>query len=136
MRPVAGDLDPGGPYDRLASRILRHGRVGWYNDEVHNVAGRGRLQLGFERVWSEGREKGVPVVAATQRPRHVSLKLLSEANHLVIFDLRLPEDRARMVEVTGHAELAERELLQGAHTFAHYRADTGELTVYGPLPPD
>jgi hypothetical protein len=136
VRPVYGDLVPGGWYDRLAARVLQVGRVGWLNDEVQNVATDARMQPGFERVWGEGREKSVPAVAASQRPRRISLKLLSEADHLVIFRLRLAEDRQRMVEVTGHPELADERLLQGAHTFAHYRADTGELTVYGPLPPD
>lgn len=136
MRPVFGDLVAGGWYDRLAARVLQSGRVGWLNDEVHNVATDTRMQPGFERVWSEGREKSVPAIAATQRPRRVALKLLSEADHLIIFRLRLREDRQRMVEVTGHEELADPKLLQGAHTFAHYRADTGELALYGPLPPD
>ncbi len=134
VRPVAGDLERGGPYDRLAVRVLERGNAGWYNDEVHNVAPAGRMQLGLERLWIEGRSRRVPVVAATTRPMGVHNLLLANASHLVIFQLLLPGDRRKLASYVGDA-LLDRGLLQGAHTFGHYRSDSGELVVYGPLPP-
>lgn len=133
VRPMRGDLEPGGPYDRLAERVLLHGRVGWLNDEVHNVAPQGRMQPGFERLWLEGRSRQVPVIAATTRPMHVHNSLLANAVHVVAFRLLLAGDRRKLAAFMGD-ELLEPGLLDVPHSFAHYRADTGQLVVYGPLP--
>lgn len=133
VRPVRGDLERGGPYDRLAERVLLSGGVGWFNDEVHNVAPTGRMQPGFERLWLEGRSRRVPVIAATTRPMHVHNSLLANATHIVTFRLLLAGDRAKLAGFMGD-ELADPALLAVPHSFAHWRADTSELVVYGPLP--
>jgi hypothetical protein len=133
VRPIRGDLEPDGPYDQLAERVLLHGRVGWLNDEVHNVAPGGRMQAGFERLWLEGRSRQVPVIAATTRPMHVHNSLLANATHIVAFQLLLDGDRRKLAGFMGE-RLLERDLLAQAHSFAHWRADTSELVVYGPLP--
>lgn len=132
VRPHPGDLERGAGYDELAQRVLRAGWTGWYDDEVANVAPIGRILTGLERLYGEGRARQVPVVVATQRPIGVHNKLLSEADHLVIFQLQLPGDRDKLASFAGE-QLTDPRLLQERHSFAHYRADTGELTVYGPL---
>jgi len=136
VRPVQGDYERGAGYDELATRILMASRcgasAGWYDDEVLNAAPLGRLQPGLERLLTEGRGRCVPVVAATTRPIGVNNKLLSEASHLVIFTLNLPGDRAKLASFAGH-ELLDPQLLTERHTFAHYYADTGQLTVHDPI---
>lgn len=133
VRPVRGDLERGGPYDQLAERVLLHRRVGWFNDEVHNVAPQGRMLPGFERLWLEGRSREVPVIAATTRPIAVHNSLLANAVHIVAFRLLLAGDRRKLAAFMGD-ELLNPELLATPYSFAHWRADTGELVVYGPVP--
>lgn len=133
VRPQVGDTEPGGPYEVLAERVLLTGWTGWYDDEVANVAPVGRLNRGLERLVGEGRARFCPVVVATQRPIGVHNKLMSEAEHLVVFRLQLRGDREKLAGYAGE-RLLEPDLLAIPHSFAHYRSDTGELTVYGPLP--
>lgn len=136
VRPVLGDYERGAGYDRLAYQVLMHSRcgasAGWYDDEVLNAAPAGRIQPGLERLLTEGRGRCVPVVAATTRPIGVHNKLLSEASHLVIFNLNLPGDRRKLASFAGE-QLLDPRLLTEPHTFAHYAADAGTLTLYDPI---
>ena len=136
VRPLPGDLDPGGPYEELAELVIFSSRkgssAGWYDDEVSNAAPLGRVNRGLERLIGEGREKAVPVVTATQRPVGVHNKVLSEVTHLVVFRLLLRGDRVKMAENAGD-ELLDPELLRERHSFAHFDATTGELTIHRPL---
>jgi hypothetical protein len=136
VRPVQGDYARDAGYDALAVRLLMASRcgasAGWYDDEVLNAAPLGKIQLGLERLLTEGRGRCVPVVAATTRPIGVHNKLLSEATHLVMFNLNLPGDRAKLASFAGE-ELLDPRLLTERHTFAHYHADAGSLTLHDPI---
>lgn len=136
VRPVHGDYDRGAGYDHLAVSVLLASRcgasAGWYDDEVLNAAPVGRMQAGLERLVTEGRGRCVPVVTATTRPIGVHNKLLSEASHLVVFNLNLPGDRAKLASFAGE-QLLDPRLLVDRHTFAHYHADTGQLTLHDPI---
>lgn len=132
VRPHPGDLERGGPYDELAGRVLRAGWTGWYDDEVANVAPVGRILTGLERLYGEGRARMCPVVVATQRPIGVHNKLLSEADHVVAFALQLRGDREKLASFMGD-ELMDPQLLPVPHSFAHYQAKSGQLTIYGPV---
>jgi len=137
VRPVPGDYRPGAGYDRLAERVLATSRpgagVGWYDDEVLNAAPLGRITAGLERLLGEGRGLWIPVVIGTQRPIGVHNKVLSEANHLVIFTLTLDGDRRKLASFAGD-QLLDPQLLTARHSWAHYDADTGQLTIHAPLP--
>lgn len=136
VRPVPGDYRPGGPYDQLAEHVLMSSRpgssAGWYDDECLNAAPLGRILPGLERLLGEGRGRAVPVVLGTQRPIGVHNKVLSEANHLVVFRLILPGDRAKLADFAGE-ELLDPRLLQAPHSFAHFDADAGTLTLHAPI---
>jgi hypothetical protein len=140
VRPAPGDTEEsraGGRrvpslYELLALRVLAAGWTGWYDDEVANVAPLGKLNPGLERLYGEGRARAVPVVVATQRPIGIHNKLLSEADHIVVFQLQLEGDRAKLASFAG-APLMDPQLLAARHSFAHFRADTGELQVYGAI---
>lgn len=133
VRPHPGDLDRGAGYDELATRILRAGWTGWYDDEVANVAPVGRILVGLERLFGEGRARNCPVLVATQRPIGVHNKLLSESDHLVIFRLQLAGDREKLAAIAGDELLDPDRLAAVKHSFAHFDAATGELTFYGPI---
>lgn len=118
-------------YEQLALRVLATGWTGWYDDEAMNVAPLGRLNPGLERLYGEGRTRAIPVVVATQRPIGIHNKLLSEADHLVVFSLQLDGDRAKLASFAGQ-QLMDPTALNVPHSFAHFRAGA-DLTFYGPL---
>lgn len=72
-------------------------------------------------IYTRGRELGVTAWACSQRPMGIPQILISEATHLFIFDLNLPQDRKRIMEVTGIPTLFRRP---GKRNFWYYR--TGE----------
>lgn len=117
-------------YEQLALRVLEAGWTGWYDDEVANVAPLGRINPGLERLYGEGRGRMVPVLVATQRPIGVHNKLLSEADHIITFSLQLEGDRTKLAAFAGDELLTP---IPHDHSFAHFRADQGVLTLYGPL---
>ena len=48
-----------------------------------------------------GRELGIGMMTGTQRPRGIDLRLLTEAEVFIAFDLRHRDDRKRMAEMMG-----------------------------------
>lgn len=54
-----------------------------------------------------GRELGIGMITGTQRPRGIDLRLLTEAEIFIAFDLRHRDDRKRMAEMGGD-EFMER----------------------------
>jgi hypothetical protein len=48
-----------------------------------------------------GRELGIGMITGTQRPRGIDLRLLTEAEMFIAFDLRHRDDRKRMAEMGG-----------------------------------
>lgn len=55
----------------------------------------------FGAVYTRGRELGIEVWAATQRPKRIPQNALSEAEHVYAFKLKMPQDRERVQEFTG-----------------------------------
>lgn len=62
-----------------------------------------------------GREAGITTYVATQRPLDIPLTILSEAEHVFVFDLNLAGDRKRVAEVIGDYPSPVRE-----HGFAYW----------------
>jgi hypothetical protein len=55
----------------------------------------------MEACYTAGRQRGVGMITATQRPSKVDLRVLSEAEHYASFQLKLEQDRKRMGELMG-----------------------------------
>lgn len=75
-----------------------------------------------------GREAGITTYVATQRPMDIPLTILSEAEHVFVFDLNLEGDRRRIREVIGdYPEPAHR------HGFAYWRPDLAAAVACDPI---
>lgn len=73
-----------------------------YIDEAYGVLGPGRRPgLYLTACYTRGRELGIGVWAATQRPSWIPLFMLSEAEWLFVFRLQLEEDRRRIASIIG-----------------------------------
>jgi ABC-type dipeptide/oligopeptide/nickel transport system ATPase component len=80
-----------------------------YIDELYGVLGARRAPGQYlTALYTRGRELGIGVWAATQRPTWVPLFALSESDWIYVFRLQLDTDKKRMAEIIG--EQARREL--------------------------
>ena len=59
------------------------------------------IPLGYQDCIQRGREKGIMVFSATQRPSRLPQNILSEADNFYIFRLQLPADCKKVEETTG-----------------------------------
>jgi len=117
-RPSWQELDPE-VLDEFFSWTYHRGNTLLYVDEVLGVSAGDYMLPHYLACVTRGRELGVGVLSATQRPVRVPQVLLSEADAYYVWQLRLPQDRARIEEITG-----ERLPAVSGHAFAYYRPDT------------
>jgi len=64
-----------------------------------------KYALYLKGIWTRGRELGITSTSCTQRPTGVPVLAMSEATHTFSLNLRMPQDRQKMAEVTGCPEL-------------------------------
>lgn len=121
-------VDPEDLYNRAFAIAYEVGDVAVYIDELYGaVPPGGRPSPVLSALYTRGREFGIGVWAATQRPVWVPLFALSESQHFFTFYLQLSEDRARMAAFQGEAVL---EKITDAHGFFYSRAQDREPTYY------
>lgn len=58
----------------------------------------------YKALLTRGRELGIGVWTASQRPKDLPQVVMSEATHFFAFDLNLPQDRRKIMEITGCGE--------------------------------
>jgi len=83
----------------------------------------------FETYWSQGRELGLTIAAATQRPSHISLMFYSEPKHFFFYRLRNPNDRKRISEIASidHKAVQEKVMRLPDHYFLYLHAPSGRM---------
>lgn len=69
-----------------------------------------------------GREAAITTYVATQRPMDIPLSILSQAEHMFVFDLNVKGDRDRVQEVIGEYRPPTLE-----HGFVHWTPLTGAV---------
>ena len=106
--------------------------IGVCADELYTLhAGNARAGDGLIAFLTRGREKKQSFIGLTQRPAWLSKFLFSESDYIGALDLRLPEDRKRMVDMTGQRAF-HKDLT--AHHWLWYIVATDNLTLFGPVP--
>lgn len=88
-----------------------------YVDEVMSVAPTINMPYGYQRAIQQGRAKNIGVWSATQRPARIPVNLLTEAEHVITFELRALNDLKRMAEYTD--PIIMEEPVKG-HDFYYY----------------
>lgn len=94
-------------FERLCELVYNHGDIHLIADELllvyrENNSVRPTTDHHL-KILTNGRKKGVGMTGCTQRPVNVPLEAISEAEHLLCFQLKLPADRDRMAKVSGPA---------------------------------
>ena len=91
-----------------------------YIDEVYGVIPPGRdASSVLFGLFTRGRELGVGVISASQRPSWLPLVAISESEHMFCFYLQLIEDRKRMAAFMGEDVLS---LAPDQYGFYYYRS--------------
>ncbi len=85
-----------------------------YIDEVYLITKRNELPRWYGACLMQGRQLGISVISATQRPKGIPQVILSESEHWFIFRLSLLQDRKKITE---SIPVNERQL----ETLADYR---------------
>lgn len=74
----------------------------------------------YKACLTRGRELGIGVWSASQRPSGIAQIILSESTHFFIFDLNMPQDRKKLAEISGAEELLEKP---GYRIFWYYNVN-------------
>lgn len=99
---VTGPDDDDDLWTRALTDAYEAGDVVVYIDELYGVVEPGQRAPGIlSAAYTRGREYGVGVWAATQRPTWIPLFALSESDHYFVFRLTLAEDRKRLAAFMG-----------------------------------
>lgn len=97
-RPGAEILDDPESVEWWFWWVYNRGHTLAYIDEAMMVTKESRPLRGYAACIQLGREKGIGVWSATQRPARVPIVLLSESEHMFAFRLRHPQDLARVAD--------------------------------------
>lgn len=81
------------------------------------------------RCIQEGRERGIGMWHATQRPAAIPLNILTESEHIFTFRLANPADRKRMGDF-GNVALATPVRTGDKNGFYYYNADSGRVQYF------
>lgn len=81
--------------------VYRRRNTTVYVDETAAITNGDQFPHYFGACLMRGRELGIEMWCATQRPMRIPQVVLSESEHVYAFRLRLPQDRARVEALTG-----------------------------------
>ncbi len=112
-------------YETAIAIALAAGNCTIYIDEIYGVTENGKRPRALIAALTRGREFGVGVWTSTQRPKHLPLFVLSEADHYFVMRLNLDEDRKRLAAFAGEEVLSK---IDDEHGFFYCRA--GETPRY------
>lgn len=127
-RPTFGEATDSDVVGRLFEWLYRRGNCTGYVDETAAITNRNNFPYYYGGCLMRGREMGIELWSATQRPFDIPSIVLSESEHTYAFRLRLPQDRKRVEDLT--AVPAEMIRSLPPHTFL-YAPQDGEIV--GPL---
>lgn len=128
-KPAIEELEPEF-YDQFFRFIYERGHTILWVDEIMSVSPNAqKIPFYLKAALTRGRELGVAVWSLTQRPSGINLLPISEASHIISFDLNLPQDRKRMAEVSGAPEFLKKP---GEYKFWYYNVQ-GEHAVLARL---
>lgn len=101
-----------------------------YVDEVYAVTPT-RIRTGYwhGRCIQEGRERGIGIWHATQRPAAIPLNILTESEHIFTFRLANPADRKRMGDFAD-VKLQEPVRRGDKNGFYYFNADSGRVQYF------
>ena len=115
---------------RLWDWLYRRRNTTVYVDETAAVTAGDLFPFYYGAILMRGRELGIELWSATQRPMRVPQIVLSESEDAYAFKLRLPQDRARLESLTGIPADTIEQLRKREFVYAPQDGDvSGKLTL-------
>lgn len=131
--PPAIDRDGYPVWDAVFELAWQVADICVYIDEMSSVAKNGQMTWALRRAYQQGREHGVGIWAATQRPSRVPLEMFSEAEWGFLFMLKMEADRKRVAGSTGYDRLLEP--IRDEHGFFVYYETWPDAVYYEQFEP-
>ncbi len=100
-RPSYDALQDVDEQERLWQWLYERGNTTVYVDETASVTDGDIYPYYYGACLMRGRERGIELWSATQRPLRIPQVCLSESENVYAFRLRLPQDRQRVEQLTG-----------------------------------
>lgn len=123
FRPKATALTDLSQYDRIYEYCYTRGDYLVYTDDVVGIMDRSRYPHYLQVCYQMGRQKGVAMLSAFQRPCWLPLFLMSESCKFYIFRLTMQTDVSRVNEfLPGY----DPSSLRDKHTFMFYDIYTSD----------
>ncbi len=114
-------------YNEFFKFVYKRGHTICWIDEVMSVTPNAqRIPSWYKAILTRGRELGVAAWSLTQRPSGINLLPISEASHLMVFDLNLPQDRKRIADVSGADEFNSKP---GQYKFWYYNVKSDRAVL-------
>lgn len=103
---------------------MRGNTIVWIDEAMSVCPNPMRIPDYYKAILTRGRELQVAAWSLTQRPSGIPQVIMSEATHFFVFDLNMPQDRAKLAEVTGAEELLEKPSTKyGDYSFWYYNVN-------------
>lgn len=94
-------------WERIFNYLYRRGHHLTYVDELFDTHDNNRAPRSLRRILTSGRELGIGFLGATQRPRGIDRRIMTEAEHWYVFALRDPDDLRYLRARTGEGRLPD-----------------------------
>jgi hypothetical protein len=127
-RPGYGESIDEDVCGRFWEWIYQRGNTTIYVDETAAITKGNVYPFYYGGVLMRGRELGIELWSATQRPKDIPQVVLSESEHVYAFRLRLPQDRERVEQLTGIDRQRIADLRKRAFLYARQDDE-----IMGPL---
>jgi hypothetical protein len=108
--------------------IYLRGDTTLYVDEAYLLTDGEQMPDFYHACLTQGRELGIETWTATQRPMHIPQVVMSEAEHLYAFRMRMAQDRRKVEAMCG----LESRYMEGLPKYYFYYASQDDEPV-GPL---
>ena len=114
-------------YNDFFKFIYMRGHTICWVDEVMGVTPNPhKIPFWYRAILTRGRELGVAAWSISQRPSGINLLPISEARHIMSFDLNLKKDRVTMCDVSGAPEFLDKP---GHFKFWYYNVNNSDAIL-------
>jgi hypothetical protein len=102
---------------------MRKNTIVWVDEAMSICPSPFKIPEYYKAILTRGRQRQTAVWSLTQRPSGIPQIIMSESTHFFVFDLNLPQDREKLVEVTGARELYAKP---GKYVFWYYHVENDQ----------
>lgn len=105
-------------FEKFFNWIFERGNTVLWIDELMSIGTANSYPKALGRLMQQGRSKNVGVFACTQRPSGIPAIVPANCTYFVIYAMALPQDRKKVMEVSGMPQLYE---MPKGHNFWFYK---------------